>query len=381
MRHGHPKAGQELARHRGDGARPLTGKRRRVHATVATRREAEREEARLRHEVAEGLDLEPARITLAQYLSRWLTSVRPNLAPATYRRYHDLLRLHVLPHIGTGALSKLRPLHVQQLYARLQADPGPDGRHLSSRTRLHVHRVLSTALAQAVRWQIISRNVCQAVDPPQARKAEIRALDPEETRRLLEVAEAEDSVHGDAVVLALHTGLRQGELPGLRWQDVDLQRGRFTVWQSLQYVPGEGLAVREPKTNRSRRGIPLGDAALAALSRIRRRQLEQRLAVGSAYQDSGMVLTTALGTPVDPNNLRRAFRRIVADAGVGPVRFHDLRHTHATLLLARGVHPKVVSERLGHTSIGITMDLYSHVLPGLQEEAARDLDVWLSQSG
>lgn len=360
------------------GRDPVTGRRRRAHVTVATRREGEREEAKLRHEVAEGLDLEPTRITVAEYLSRWLGTVRPNLAPATYRRYEDLLRLHVMPYVGAVVLSKLRPLHVQQMYTRLQDGISADGRSLAPRTRLHVHRALSTALAQAVRWQIISRNVCEAVDPPQAPRAEIEALRPEKARRLLEVAEAENSIWGDAVVLALQTGLRQGELLGLRWQDVDAERSRLTVYQTLQYLPGEGMAFRQPKTNRSGRTIPLGTTAVEALSRVRRRQLKKRLALGAAYKDLGLVFTTALGTPIGANNLRRAFRRIVARAEVGPLRFHDLRHAHATLLLARGVHPKVVSERLGHASIAITLDTYSHVLPSLQEEATRDLDAWLA---
>lgn len=360
------------------GRDPLTGRRRRTHVTAATRREAELEAARLRHEVAEGLDLEPTKITVAQYLSRWLGSVKSNLAPATYRRYEDLLRLHVMPYVGAVALSKLRPLQVQQMYARLQDGISSDGRGLAPRTRLHVHRVLSTALAQAVRWQIISRNVCQAVDPPKASRAEVSVLGPDEARRLLEVAEARDSVWGDAVVLALHTGLRQGELLGLRWQDFDEDRGRLTVYQALQYLPGKGMILQQPKTNRSRRTIPLGSTVLAALARLRRRQLEKRLALGAAYKDLGLVFTTALGTPIGANNLRRAFRRIVAQAEIGSLRFHDLRHTHATLLLARGVHPKVVSERLGHANIGITLDTYSHVLPNLQEEATRDLDAWLA---
>lgn len=360
------------------GRDPLTGRRRRTHVTAATRREAEFEEARLRHEVAEGLDLEPTKITVAQYLSRWLGSVKSNLAPATYRRYEDLLRLHVVPYVGAVSLSKLRPLQVQQLYARLQGDISAEGLGLSPRTRLHVHRVLSTALTQGVRWQIISRNVCQAVDPPRAPRAEIPALGPEEARRLLQVAEEEDTVWGDAVVVALQTGLRQGELLGLRRQDVDAEGGRLTVYQTLHYLPGEGMTLRQPKTNRSRRALPLGATALAAFARLRRRQLEKRLTLGAAYKDIGLAFTTSLGTPVGANNLRRAFRRIVARADIGPLRFHDLRHAHATLLLARGVHPKVVSERLGHANIGITMDTYSHVLPSLQEEATRDLDAWLA---
>lgn len=362
------------------GRDPTTGKRRRAYVTAATKREAEREETKLRHQAVTGLELEPARLTLAGYLERWLAAVSSNLAPATHLRYEGLVRYQVIPHIGAVPLSKLRPLHVQQLYARLQQTGRADGRGgLSPRTLLHVHRVLSEALGQAVKWQLVARNVCQAVEAPQARRTEVRALSPEDARRLLEVAEAEDSTYGDSVILALHTGLRLGELLGLRWEDVDLERGCATVRRTLQYLSGEGLALREPKTGTSRRTIPLGSTPLEALRRLRRRQLEERLALGPAYNDHGMVFADALGRPIPPYRVSQWFTGLVRLAGLAPLRFHDLRHAHATLLLTRGIHPKVVSERLGHGSIAITLDTYSHVLPSLQEEAVRDLDAWLSK--
>ena len=361
------------------GYEPISGKRRRGYLTTATKREAEREQARLQHEAHTGLDVEPTRITLAQYLHRWLAAVRPNLAPSTYKRYEGLMRHQVIPNIGGMPLSKLRPLHVQQLYdllyrnGRVAGDGG-----LSAKTILQIHRVVSKALKQAVSWQLVPRNVCQSVEPPRPRHQELRTLSRVETRRLLEVADVEDSSYGDAVTIALHSGLRMGELLGLRWEDVDLENGRLAVRRALQYVPSEGIIYREPKTARSRRTVPVGDVAKNSLRKARRRELQARLSLGRAYQDHRLVLATTVGTPIFPGNLRRAFRRMVEKAGVDPLRFHDLRHTHASLLLARGVHPKIVSERLGHASIAITLDTYSHVLPGLQEEAARDLDAWLA---
>ena len=362
------------------GRESTTGKRRRAYMTASTKREAVREEAKLRHEADTGLDLEPTKITVAQYIGRWLAAVRPNLAPSTYKRYEGLMGHQVIPHIGATPLSKLRPLHVQQLYARLQTEGRADGKGgLSPRTLLHVHRVLSEALRQAVRWQITSRNVCEAVEAPQARGKEIRALTPEETRRLLEVGQEEDSVLGDAVILAVHSGLRLGEMLALQWENVDLEQGRITVRRTLQYMPGAGLDFREPKTNRANRTVPLGRAALDSLRRLRHRQLEERLAVGPEYDDRGLVFSDPLGRPIPPYRLSQRFAAWVRRSGLAPMRFHDMRHTHASLLLARGVHPKVVSERLGHASIAITLDTYSHVLPTLQDEAARDLDAWLSQ--
>lgn len=361
------------------GRDPVTGTRRRAYLTAETKRGAEREEARLRHEAATGLDLEPTSITLADYLHRWIAAVRPNLAPATSQRYGGLITHQVVPYIGGLPLSKLRPLHIQQLYARLQTTGRADGHGgISARTLLHVHRVLSEALRQAVRWQIVSRNVCDAVDSPHPRRTEMNALSPDDTRRLLEAAGAEYSVLGDGVIMAVHTGLRLGELLGLRWEDIDYERACLMVRRTLQYLPGEGLSHREPKTSRGSRTVPVGDTALNTLRQLRRRQIQERLLIGAGYHDSGLVFAGPGGQPIPPYRLSQRFANMVIRLGLNPLRFHDLRHTHATLLLARGIHPKIVSERLGHASIAITLDTYSHVLPTLQAEAARDLDTWLS---
>jgi len=360
------------------GKDPATGRRRRNYVTVSSKREAEAEEAKLRHEAAMGLDLEPTRLTLAEYLVQWLDAVRGNVAPSTYVRYEGMMRRQVIPYIGGIALSKLRPLHIQQLYARLRKGGRADGEPLSPRSLLHVHRVLSEALKQATLWQLAPRNVCDAVEAPKARRTDIKTIGPGEVRELIEAALAEDSPYGDCAVLALHTGLRLGELLGLRWEDVDLERGHVRVRRSLQHLPGQEREFREPKTARGRRTIPLGATAISVLERLRRRQIEERLASGPGYKNEALVLATSVGTPLNGGNVRRAFYRITSRLGLAPLRFHDLRHTHATLLLARGVHPKVVSERLGHASIGLTLDTYSHVLPNLQEEAIRDFDAWIS---
>ena len=215
--------------------------------------------------------------------------------------------------------------------------------------------------------------------PPQAHKADIKPLTAEEAHRLIDVAEAEDTTYADVILMAIHTGLRMGELLAVSWDDVDTERGKLTVRLSLQQLPGQKATLRKPKSAGSQRTIPLGPTATRLLSQARRRQLRQRLAAGPAYEEGGLVFSTALGTPLGANNVRRILQGMLARAGVREIRFHDLRHTHATLLLMRGVHPKIVAERLGHANIAITLDTYSHVLPNLQEEAVRDLDAWLSE--
>ena len=170
------------------------------------------------------------------------------------------------------------------------------------------------------------------------------------------------------------TGLRPGELLGLRWSDVDLDKASIAVQQSAGRMPGEGVSFRIPKTRRSRRAVALSRETVAVLRRHRTSQHEERLRAGAAYTDHGLVFQTAIGTPVDPSNLRRVWRSIVKSVGIGHVRFHDLRHTHASLMLKQGTHLKVVSERLGHASIAVTADIYSHVDPGLQAQAAEQLD-------
>ena len=350
------------------GNDPVTGRRRQLWRSVkGSKREAEALLVHLLHQRDTGIDVAPERITVGQYLERWLKDyAEANVAPNTKRRYAELLRLHVVPTLGGLPLAKLRPLHIQQCYASVLA------KGLSSRTALHCHRVLREALQHALKWQLIARNPADAVEPPRYQRHEMLALGPEEVQRLLRAAE--DTPYGALVSLAVMTGLRQGELLGLRWQDVDLRADILYVRQTAQRLPGEGITFRPPKTHRSARPVALSPVTIEVLREHRRRQLEQRLLVGAVYEDYGLVFATPLGTPIDSGNLRKAWQRIVKAAGLDHVRFHDLRHAHATLLLQQGVHPKVVSERLGHAGVAITLDTYSHVLPGLQAEAVANLD-------
>jgi len=233
-----------------------------------------------------------------------------------------------------------------------------------------VHRVLRKALNDAVLWGLLARSPLLGVKPPRQAAPEMRSWTPDEARHFLCVVEGDRLYALWVVVLA--TGMRRGELAGLRWADVDLDAGVLAVRRSrvsVSYLVHEA----DPKTRSSRRTISLDPLVIGVLRAFRRCQLEERLAWGPAWTDTGYVFTSEDGLPLHPERITVLFGRLVASAGLSKVRLHDLRHTSASLMLAAGVHPKIVSERLGHSSVSITLDLYSHVIPGLQAEAAEKL--------
>jgi integrase len=237
-----------------------------------------------------------------------------------------------------------------------------------------LHVALHKALDQAVKWHMIPRNVAEVVKAPRPAPEEIRPLNREQTKTLLEVAKREEDRFEALYMLAVTTGLRQGELLGLKWDDVDLEDGVIRVRRTLARHKGR-LALGEPKTKRSRRTVQLTEAAVEALEGHFGRQMMQRDCLGDLYEDQGLVFATQRGTLVNPTNLRkRSFEPLLEKAGLPAIRFHDLRHTCATLLLSRNVNPKIVSEMLGHATIAITLDTYSHVLPNMQKGAARALE-------
>jgi len=297
------------------------------------------------------------------------------VAPSTLARYTAIVERHLVPALGALRLRDLRPAHILAAYGRSlapggRADGGAGG--LSPRTVLHHHRLLHEALAHAVRWQLLSRNPADAVDPPRAARPEMHVLDVAQVAQLL--AAAASTPQYAFVYAALATGARLGELLALRWQDVDFAKGKLSITRTVKRVSGQGLIFGSPKTHRSSRPVALSAETKAVLQEHRRRQLEHRLRMGPAYKEQGLVFAGPTGGPMDDANLRRAFCRIVRAAGLEPLRIHDLRHTAATLMLRAGVSPKVVAERLGHATVSLTLDVYSHVLPDMQREAAEALE-------
>ena len=283
--------------------------------------------------------------------------------------YQQTIDAHLKPMLGMIQIRELTGQHVQVLIGK-KVEEG-----LSPRTIRGIRAVLRSALSDAVKWRVVPFNAATAASLPRASRVDVRVFTPEEARKFL--AEAESDRLGAIFSVALAVGLRLGEALGLRWIDVDLERSQLHVRQALQRIDGE-LRFVEPQSEQSRRTVALPDLVATILKRHRTRQLEERLKAGSRWKDQGLVFTTTIGTPLDERNVRRAFCSILRRAELPTIRIHDLRHTCASLLLVQGVHPRIVMETLGHSQISLTMDTYSHVLPALQQEAARQIDSLLA---
>lgn len=316
-----------------------------------------------------GVFVEPASMPLNEYLDRWLEEIaKPRIRKSTFASYEMILRLYIKPKLGNKRLSDVQAHEIQKVYNDMRKSG------LSSRTVRYAHNVLSSAFKQAIKWQMLIRNPCDVCELPRLEKTEMKYFSPDEVSTFLKTAK--DDKHFLVFLLALETGMRPEEYLAVQWKDIDLESGVLSVRRALVWNrKGGGFRFEEPKTAKSRRSIPLSDSVLSAIKTYRRIQLEQRMKLGADYTNLDLVFTTELGTPISSKNLRdRHFKPLMKEAGLPKIRLYDLRHTTATLLLSAGENPKVVSERLGHASIVLTLDTYSHVLPTMQKEATNKIE-------
>jgi integrase len=352
---------------------PETGNRkRRWHSFTGTKREAQMEVARLIAERQSGLSIDPSRETVAAFLDRWIEHMKGQVAPKSLERYTELARKSLAPLLGGLVLTKLQPAHISQAYAKaLTSGRRNGGGALSPRTVTHMHRILRQALQQAVRWQLLARNPADAVRPPKVERGAMTTYDLAQTAELIEALRGNRLLV--PVILAVLCGLRRGEIAALKWRSVSLESGQLAVVASAEQTKA-GVRYKPPKSGRSRT-LALPATVAAELRAHQLNQAEELLRLGIRQTDDGFIVAQADGTPLRPHSLGQEWVRFLARTPALPrIRFHDLRHAHATHMLANGVHPKVASERLGHSKIGITLDLYSHVIPGMQEDAAARVD-------
>ena len=337
----------------------ITVNRQRIGKSAKTQKEVIDWLTEQNFKIKSGILVDGNQIRIEDFLNRYLKDVaRHSIRPTTFTAYSNLVRLHINPVLGNIFLHQLRPDHVQSLYTP-KINEG-----LSRRTVQYIHAVLHKALKQAFKWELVNRNVSDLVDVPKPRKKTFLVWTAEQVKQFLAAVEGHQWY--TIYILATFTGMRQGEILGLQISDVDLDNGIIQVRHQLTNIRGEGLTITRPKTEKSRRPITIPKTALKALKGHLK------------FVEGDLIFTTRSGKPISPRNIVRHFKSVIEREGLPEIRFHDLRHTHASLLLEAGVHPKVVQERLGHSSISLTLDTYSHVIPSLQSEAADQVESMLS---
>lgn len=339
-----------------------------------TKKEAEKALVTILHQIETNTFINPEKITLAEYLRQWMHDyVEPNLAPKTIDGYKVNIEGHIIPSIGNIPLQKLQPIHIQQFYrSKLENGRLDDKGGLSAKSVLYIHRVLRKALSNALKMQLIPRNVADAVELPKAKTYYAKFLNEKELKKLLNTLKNTDIYI--PVLLASCLGLRRGEALGLQWKDIDFENKTISVIRALLPSIGGTPIFHEAKTKTSERTIVISDSIIFELEKHRNKQQRYRKLLGNAYKDYDLVTCLNNGSPINPASFSHTFARTLKKHNLRHIRFHDLRHSNATLMLKHNISPKVASERLGHSKINITLDLYSHVLKEMQEEAANKID-------
>lgn len=326
-----------------------------------TKKEAHAAMVEAENALNKGTYVEPSKMTVADFMQSWLGSKKHSVGKTTYENYERPTRLHIVPFLGKIELFELTEEDCLKFVHHLRVE-----KEFMSRTVKDYFKVLRAALDWGVLKGMIAKNVTRLIDMPKVEKQEIQVWDADQVRAF----DAQISKHREyvAFLLAYAAGLREGEILGARWKDLDFEEKTLSIVQTLSH-DGKELSAGA-KTDSGSRLVSLDDKTIAELKRRKRMVAAEKLHAGAAYQDNDLIVCTSIGTPILPRNLLRTFYRVRDAAGLPEITIHDLRHTHATLLLKQGVHPKIVSERLGHASIKITLDLYSHILPNMQKETA-----------
>jgi integrase len=357
---------------------PVTGKRKRKWHSLPDckgKREAQARCVEIISDMRDGSYVEPSKLTLSQFFERWLKHIKPNVSPRTHERYEQIATKNIVPFLGAKILSRLQPIDISEAYGKALESGRRDGKGgLSPRTVHHMHRVLYSALGQAERWKLIARNpaaLLEKRDRPKIERKPVKTIDTPTTATVFDAARERRLFI--PLVLATLCGLRRGEIVALRWRSVDLENGQLAVVASTEQLDNSKIKPREKEAKSGRaRTVALPVVAIEELRRWRAQQAEELLRLGIRVDDNRHVVTQVDGEPLQPRSLTHVVSDFLKEWGVT---LHKLRHSHASHMLAANVHPKVVQERLGHSSIAITMDIYSHLMPNMQGEAAAAVDV------
>lgn len=355
----------------------INGKRKqRSYTTYGTRKDAEKFLTEKLRELDTGLYIDTKKMKYSEYLDYWIQETFNNLEITTKEGYIQKIEKHIKVNIGNLYLEDIKPLHLQSLYNKLLVSGKLNGKGgLSSRTVLSIHRIIHSSLEQAVKWQLIIRNVADCVEPPKAKKYKASYLSDEQTEKLLQVAKTSDIYI--PIAIAIYTGARRGEVLGLNWDNVNLEKGYIKIVNNL-CATNNGLIIKQPKTSNGIRTIAISNTLVKILKAHRKKQLENKLLYGKEYKDSNMVCCYNDGHLFNPKRFSAKFNEFLEKNNLPIIRFHDLRHSHASLLVKIGIQPKEISQRLGHSNIGITMDLYSHLYDDMDREVADKFDKLIS---
>lgn len=358
-----------------DSRDPATGKRKRNwHSFKGTKRQAQDECAKLITAINGGTYIDPSKMTVAAFFEKWIVHIAPQVSPRSHERYAEIARKNIVPLIGNLLLTKLQPVHISEAYSKALTSGRRRGNGgLSARTVTHMHRVLRQALQQALDWRMLVHNPADLVKPPKVERKPVRVLDPAGSADLID--SAREHQYFVAMLLGTLAGIRRGEITALRWRAIDLDRAQLAVVASTEQMQSGAVREKDAKSSKCRT-VALPSLLVEELRRHRLDQAQRLLRLGVGLSEDHHVIMQPDGTPVKPNSLTQAVRKF-AKGRAQPMGLHALRHSHASHMLASNVHPKIVQERLGHSSVAITMDIYSHLMPNMQQEAAGSVDAVL----
>ncbi|WP_181557086.1 tyrosine-type recombinase/integrase [Thermaerobacillus caldiproteolyticus] len=350
------------------GKDPVTGKRKQASfGPFRTKTEAKKELLKIKRQVDEGSYFKESTEDFPVFMERWFnTSYKKTVEITTANSREYIIRNHIMKHFEHKKINEITTFDIDCFYVD-KLDDGYSGAYIR-----HMHNLLNQAFDQAVRWSLVKMNPVRNAKPPKVKSEEKTTWTVDEVNRFLNLIKNRSIEI--PYFLAIFTGMRRGEVLGLKWDDVDFENKKIRIKRSLCFVSGQGLIFKEPKTQKSKRQISISQHVVNVLKKHKQKQEFQKEKLWRQYEDNNLIVCTDDGKPLDPRNLLRQFYRLIEEANVPRISFHDLRHTHATILMQQGENPKVVSERLGHSRVGITLDLYSHVSDDLQEQAAEKFE-------